>query len=125
MTDFIFPPEIRHRKHLEWLHQLDYMQDQIKIFQHELLRVVHEHPDYMSILEHVDEYRGILLRKLQHIDDFRSSIAIQERLLAGARPDDLLLKSEEFGQLEARLEEFFGSFDALKPTLRRFVSRND
>ena len=125
MTDTIFPTEIRHQKHLEWMHQLDYMQDQIKIFQHELMRVIHEHPDYMSIVEHVDEYRSILMRKLQHIDDYRTKIALQERVLGGARPDSLLLRSESFGLLEAELEEFFKSFDSLKATLRRFVSRHD
>lgn len=125
MTDTIFPTEIRHRKHLEWMHQLDYMQDQIKIFQHELMRVVHEHPDYMSIAEHVDEYRGILLKKLQHIDDFRGRIAVQERVLGGARPDTLFLEEGEFMELEADLDAFFGAFEDLKTNLRRFVSRHD
>lgn len=125
MTDTMFPAEIRHRKHLEWLRHLDYMQDQVNIFQHELMRVVHTHPDYMSIAEHVDEYRGILLKKLQHIDEFRVGIAVQERVLGGARPDTLFLESSAFGNMVVELEAFFAAFDELKSNLRRFVSRHD
>lgn len=125
MTDTMFPAEIRHRKHLEWLRHLDYMQDQVKIFQHELMRVVNTHPDYMSIAEHVDEYRGILLKKLQHIDEFRVRIAVQERLLGGARPDTLFLDASSFEEMVVELEAFFAAFDELKSNLRRFVSRHD
>lgn len=125
MTDTMFPAEIRHRKHLEWLRHLDYMQDQVKIFQHELMRVVNTHPDYMSIAEHVDEYRGILLKKLQHIDEFRVRIAVQERLLGGARPDTLFLDASSFEDMVVELEAFFAAFDELKSNLRRFVSRHD
>ncbi len=125
MTDTMFPAEIRHRKHLEWLRHLDYMQDQIKIFQHELMRVVNSHPDYMSIAEHVDEYRGILLKKLQHIDEFRGRVAVQERVLGGARPGTLFLEDSAFGDMVVELEAFFAAFDELKANLRRFVSRHD
>ena len=67
-----------HQEHRDWLSKLDFYQDELKIFQNELAQVIRRFPRRMSLLEHVDEYRKILLKKLEHIDDFRNSIAKQE-----------------------------------------------
>jgi len=63
MMDTAQSYDTAHRRHTNWLLQLDYMQDQVRIFQNELSRVIHQHPDFMSIIEHVEEYRAILLKK--------------------------------------------------------------
>ncbi|HRD81092.1 MAG: hypothetical protein IAE84_02660 [Saprospiraceae bacterium] len=114
--------DIAHRRHINWLLQLDYMQDQVRIFQNELSRVIHQHPDFMSVIEHVGEYRAILLKKLHHIDEYRSKIALLERALKNGVWDTPPIKEE---LLEESLSAFFTEFDTLKITLRRFVSRND
>lgn len=111
-----------HRRHINWLLQLDYTQDQVRIFQNELSRVVHQHSDYMSVIEHVEEYRAILLKKLHHIDEYRSQIALLERALTTGNWDTPPVEEEV---LEESLNAFFSEFDTLKTTLRRFVSRND
>jgi hypothetical protein len=111
-----------HRRHINWLLQLDYMQDQVRIFQNELSRVIHQHPDFMSVIEHVEEYRAILLKKLHHIDELRSIIALRERALTNGALDLPLMEEES---LEESLNAFVAEFDVLKITLRRFVSRND
>lgn len=124
MTDSLQARNAIHHRHLERLLQLDFAQDQIKIFQNELSRVVHQHSDIMSIIEHVEEYRAILLKKLHHIDEFRSKIALLERALNTEKmewPSEVIDEQH----LEDDLDSFFAAFEVLKNTLRRFVSRND
>jgi hypothetical protein len=122
MMDTAQSYDIAHRRHINWLLQLDYMQDQVRIFQNELSRVVHQHPDFMSIIEHVEEYRAILLKKLHHIDEHRSNIALLERALTNGDMDIPIIEEES---LEESLNTFVSEFDVLKITLRRFASRND
>lgn len=122
MIDTVQSYDVAHRRHINWMLQLDYIQDQVRIFQNELSRVVHQHPDFMSVIEHVEEYRAILLKKLHHIDDFRSQIALLERALTSGSWDT---PPVEEASLEKSLNAFFEEFDTLKITLRRFASRND
>ena len=67
LSDRIF----HHKEHKEWLSKLNFYQDEIKFFQNELLSVLHEHIDRMSIIELVDEYRDIFIKKLRQIDELR------------------------------------------------------
>ena len=69
---------LKHREHREWLSTLDFYQDEIKIFQKELFIVLTQHPDLPSIIEHVEEYRALFLRKLKTIDEIRYRIARHE-----------------------------------------------
>lgn len=117
--------DIAHRRHINWLLQLDYMQDQVRIFQNELSRVIHQHPDFISVIEHVGEYRAILLKKLHHIDEYRSKIALLERALKNGGSVEIPGEPVEEEVLEKNLDAFVSDFDHLKMTLRRFVSRND
>lgn len=113
--------DLQHQEHRKWLSQLDFYQDEIKIFQHELMDVVQRHPNYFQMVEHVDEYRAILLRKIQHIDDLRHRIMLHERHLA--------LEHQEIqsthDELKLEIEAFVRDFEEMKANFRRFVSRNN
>jgi hypothetical protein len=115
--------EVQHRQHLEWLSKLDFYREQIAIFQNELQQVVREHPQLLSIIEHVDEYRSILIRKKIHLEQLRQKIQEeQQALLSGgqeAKGQDAHL------MLSADLQDFFDEMESLKPTFRRFVAYND
>lgn len=111
----------QHQEHRAWLSQLDFYQDEIKIFQNELSGVVQQHPNYLNMVEHVEEYRGILLRKLQRIDDLRHIIVLHDRALA--RQDSSL----ELGHAEVknRVATFVQDFESMKANFRRFVAHNN
>jgi hypothetical protein len=110
-----------HQEHREWLSQLDFYQDEIKIFQNELCGVIQQHPDYLHMIEHVDEYRSILLRKLQRIDDLRHTIMLHERQLVKEEPQD----EHEHDEVRSTMEHFVQAFESMKANFRRFVSRNN
>lgn len=110
-----------HQEHRAWLSQLDFYQDEIKIFQNELCSVIQEHPDYLQKIEHVDEYRAILLRKLQRIDDLRHAIMLHERQLVGTA----LPSEDDHDDVRSELENFIRNFESMKVNFRRFVSRNN
>ena len=122
--DNLLDIEFHHQDHREWLTRINFYQDEIKILQNELLLVLYEHPDNLSLLEHVEEYRRILLKKLSHIDDLRHTIMRHERQLAsGQGTDD---KSDGIHQKAGDLvSEFEGQFTEMKAAFRRFVSHND
>lgn len=107
------------QQHREWLSQLNFYQDEIKIFQLELLRVVQSHPDDFQMIEHIEEYRTILLKKLQHIDDLRHRLLYHQAKLAQSDP------VVEQDDLQGDMTQFVADFEALKINFRRFVSHND
>lgn len=116
--------EFHHKEHKEWLSRLNFYQDEIKIFQNELLAVLHKHLNRLSIIEHVDEYRKILIKKLEALDELRRQIIFQERQLGS----DLKLSSEELWDhrdLRHRMNEFISDFETMKENLRRFAAYND
>lgn len=113
-----------HADHSDWTGQLDFFQYEIKVFETELVRVLNQHADQLSIIEHVDEYRRILNRKLEHIDDFRKQIGLHEKQLAGdALPDSPY--EEEHEALRVQIQTFSKDFENMKGSFRRFISRND
>jgi hypothetical protein len=107
------------QEHREWLSQLNFYQDEIKIFQLELLRVVQKHPGEFPIIEHVEEYRTILLKKLHHIDDLRHRLLYHQWKMT--QPDPLV----GYPDLKADIAQFVEEFEAMKTNFRRFVSRHD
>ena len=102
---------------------LDYYQDELNIFQKELGRVLLEFPDLYSIIEHVDEYRGIFIKKMKKIDKFRREITLHERHLAdeGLRENTDLWDHME---LRDKFIDFGYKFDKLKTNFRRFVAKH-
>lgn len=104
--------------------KLDFYQDELKIFQNELAKVIRRFPGRLSILEHVDEYRKILLKKLEHIDEFRREISLQEALLHDFQDTSPKVYTQH-KLLEYDLNHFFHQMEAMKQGFRRFVSRNN
>lgn len=111
--------QLNSQEHRDWLSQLNFYQDEIKIFQMELLRVVHSNPNDFQTIEHVEEYRAILLKKLHHIDDLRHRLMYHQWKLT--QPEPL----EEHKALKSDIEAFIEDMEALKTNFRRFASRND
>lgn len=115
--------DVQHRQHLEWLSKLDFYREQIAIFQNELQQVVQEHPQLLSIIEHVEEYKAILIRKKIHLEHLRQKIQEeQEKLLSSGQE---VSDQESYLVLSKDLQDFFDEIESLKPTFRRFVAYND
>ena len=113
-----------HQEHREWLSQLDFYQEEIRIFQTELSQVINQHPDLLSIIEHVDEYRLILQRKQAHIDEFRNRITGHDQSLA-EQEDDAGGFTALHESMRSELEQFRQDLESFKRTFRRFVAYND
>ncbi len=113
-----------HQEHRNWLSQLDFYSDELRIFELELQKVIQEHPDLLSIIEHVDEYREILDRKKLHIQDFKARILDHEQQM-GDNPTSSEDKDEVHSLLKSELSDFQKSLEDLKRNFRRFVAYND
>ena len=115
--------QFHHQEHRDWISSLDFYQDEIRIFQKELEKVLFEFPDLYSIIEHVDEYQNILLKKLSKVSHFRRQIILHERHLADSNSFN---EEDLWGHMETRekLEEFISNFEKLKKNFRRFVSKH-
>ncbi len=114
----------QHQEHRDWLSKLDFYQDEIQIFQRELMQVLHRHPNYLSIIEHVDEYRRILLKKLEKIDEFRREIILHEKRLSRTL-DPTAEGLWDHGEVRNEIAVFFKEFEAMKTNFRRFVAFNN
>ncbi len=124
MKEPTFIDTLQHKEHQKWLSTLDFYQDEIKIFQHELLQVLHRHPNLLGIVEHVEEYRRIFLKKLEHIDDFRHRIILHERELFEVQTHDPT-DAKDHSEAREEIFQFFKDFETLKANFRRFVAHNN
>lgn len=124
MTKSDFIGTYQHQEHRDWLSQLDFYQDEIQIFQRELMQVLHRHPNYLSIIEHVDEYRRILLKKLEKIDEFRREIVLHEKRLSQTL-DPTAEGLWDHSEVRNEIALFFKEFEAMKSNFRRFVAFNN
>lgn len=115
--------EFHHKEHREWISSLNFYQDEIRIFQKELEKVLFEYPDLYSIIEHVDEYQHILSKKLSQVSSFRRQIILHERHLTNSKS---INESDLWGHTETRekLEEFITNFEKMKVNFRGFVSKH-
>ncbi len=113
-----------HQEHRMWISRLNFYQDEIKFFQNELGVVLHKHINYLSILEHVDEYRNILLKKLKLIDELRHDIIIHEKRIA-TEIDFGEGELKYHNKIRRKYKRFVDNFEALKKNLKRFVAHND
>ena len=112
-----------HKEHREWMSKIDFYQDEIKIFQRNLSKVIQAHPDIFSIIDLVHEYRRILLRKLEKLDNMRYQIALHEHQLANADnsdPNDQLWDHQE---VRDRINTFESDFETFKSALRHFAAK--
>ncbi len=121
--DTFYTIEFHHQEHNQWLSKLNFYQDEIKIFQNELMVVLHKHAGNLSIIEHIDEYRAIFLKKLGHIDDIRKQIFLLEKSLKeemAVSPDE----AWDHQEVRKEVDEFVNDFEAMKKRFKRFVSNN-
>nr|AWJ66126.1 hypothetical protein [uncultured bacterium] len=116
-------PEFQHQEHQAWLKKIDFYQEQIQIFQKELSMVLHQHIDLFSIIEHVDEYRMILLKKLKKLDELRRQIILHEKNIAQTLQTDAINLWDHM-EVRAQLEEFEKKYDSLKKNFRNFVAHH-
>lgn len=114
---------LRHKEHIEWLNLLDFYQEQILIYQEELLLTFHRHPKYWSIVEHVTEYRRIFLRKLKNIDDLRHEIILLEKQLSEQLHAEIPINADA-AKTRRKMEKFITKFESLKKNFRSFVAKN-
>ena len=111
-----------HKEHKEWLSQLDFYIDEIKIFQKELSLIMDRHPDQFSITEHSDEYNQIFQRKLDEINKLKLQLNLHEHeLTKGNEPLSDDLWDHETTRLN--VVDFVARFEKLKKNFKRFVSR--
>lgn len=115
--------KFHHKEHNAWINKLDFYQDEIKIFQNNLSKVIQAHPDLYSIIEIVDEYRKILLKKLKKIDNMRYQIALHEHRLATGADVHMSELIWDHHEVRDRLLEFESNFDKLKSAIRHFMSK--
>ncbi|MBK6948926.1 MAG: hypothetical protein IPH16_13500 [Haliscomenobacter sp.] len=113
-----------HQEHREWFSQLDFYSDELRVFELELQKVIQEHPDLLSIIEHVDEYREILDRKKLHIQDMEARIVDHEQRM-GINPAPSGEEENVHQVLKSELSDFQKSMEDLKRSFRRFVAYND
>ncbi len=113
-----------HKEHREWLSQLNFYQDELKFFQNELLLVLHAHNDHLSIIELVDEYRDLFMKKLRQIDELRMHIILHEKALVKMEKSS----SEELWEhteVRDKIHEFVEEFESMKKNFKRFAAHND
>ncbi len=113
-------PEFQHKEHREWLSKIDFYQDQIGIMQKELSLALHQHADLYSIIEHVDEYRNILLKKLTKLDELRRQIILHEKNII-KRHDQPTVDIWDHLEVRKRMEEFEKNYALLKQNIRKYV----
>ncbi|MBK7007324.1 MAG: hypothetical protein IPH36_01055 [Saprospiraceae bacterium] len=78
------------------------------ILQKELYKTVDAHPDLPSIIEHFNEYRSIIKKKLDKIDELRFSLLLAEKQLNREMQD------QPGASLGAQYDDFY----SLKSILR-------
>ena len=116
-------PGIHHKDHVEWLKEIDFYQNQILIFQKELSTVLLRHPELFSIIEHVDEYRSIMMNKLSKLDEIRRQIILHERQIS---------KTLKIGAIEIwdhvevsnSMKHFRSAYEKFRNNIRGFIAHN-
>ncbi|NNE26177.1 MAG: hypothetical protein HKN09_04990 [Saprospiraceae bacterium] len=113
-----------HNEHRDWMSKINFYQDEIKIFQSTLSKVIQAHPDIFSIIDLVHEYRRILLRKLEKLDNMRYQIALHEHQLAKAKDDAENDQLWDHQEVRDRMINFESEFESFKSALRHFASKH-
>lgn len=110
-----------HKQRQEWQKKLDFYQDELLILRKELFITSEAHPDLPSVIEHVQEYRHIIKKKLDHIDEFKFKLLMSEKQ---ADTSDEQKMVDQIKGLEVEFNLFEQKIAELKGHLRRFISRN-
>ncbi len=111
-----------HKEHQEWLSQLDFYSDEIKVFQKELSMIMDRHPNQFSITEHSDEYNEIFRKKLDDINKLKLQLKLHEHELI-KEEEPLHDEIWDHETTRSHVLAFVTKFEKLKKNFRRFVSR--
>ncbi len=111
-----------HKEHIQWLSQLNFYEDEIRIFQKELAMIAEKHPRKYSITEHIEEYEKIFSKKLDKISKFKENLLTHEQMLSSGLIE---MNKELWDHEEMRINiaKFVRKIEDLKKSFRRFVSR--
>ncbi len=112
---------VAHKQKQEWQKKLDFYQDELLILRKELFITSEAHPDLPSVLEHVQEYRSIIKKKLDHIDEFKFKLMMSDKQMEVM---DASGTEKQLHELEIEFNSFEQKMTELKGHLRRFISRN-
>lgn len=102
----------------KWLGELDFYEDEIRIFEKKLNDLVDKHPKLFSIVEHVEEYEKIFDKKLSKIKNMRESIMAKKKVFSTESDED------EFREIQGLVNQFVENFENLKKSFKRFLSKN-
>ena len=111
-----------HKEHKEWLSQLDFYFDEIKIFQKELSIIMDRHPAQFSITEHAEEYNDIFSKKMKEIEKLKSKLQAHEHELT-KESDPVMDDLWDHETTRVNVLKFVTKFEKMKKNFRRFVSR--
>ncbi len=112
---------VAHKQKQEWQKKFDFYQDELLILRKELFITSEAHPDLPSVLEHVQEYRSIIKKKLDHIDEFKFKLMMSDKQMEVM---DASGTEKQLHELEIEFNSFEQKMTELKGHLRRFISRN-
>lgn len=113
----------QHRAYQKWLMELNFYEDEMIIFQKELDLLVDQHPELLSILEHVEEYQRIFKKKKEQLKTLQDLIMTEEQLLSPASTEGEDLQSA-FEKIQQQHTAFVKKLEKLKKNFKRFVAKN-
>ena len=111
-----------HQANKAAMQSLEFHKHQLETFRKELQLVIDSHPDALSLVEHVEEYRSIFLKKSVILDEIATRIKTFEHQLVEGMEG--INAREEFENIQSLQRDFAHRFDTLKKNFRRFVSHN-
>lgn len=113
---------VHHQEHRQWLSQLDFYEDEIKIFQKELDKILQKPLSQFSLTEHAEEYNRIFDKKLEKIKRLKEQLTFHEK---GISSGNMEMNTELWDHEETRLNisTFIKNTEDLKKNFKRFLSR--
>lgn len=113
----------QHKDHRKWIGILDFYVDEIQIFYNRLNDVEAHNSSLYSILEHTNEYRRILEKKVLSIRQLREAIKVHEHSLS-KEVDKSIEENWNHEEIRKELQLFISKFESLKQHFRGFVSHH-
>lgn len=112
-----------HKDHVHWMGQLDFYQDEIKIFQQRLFTAILEADHSVSTEEHVEEYRELFFLNLKRIDDIRHLI-LQHELMIKREGRESFDRNHDHDHLREQMEHLEAAFMDLRARFKAFASHH-
>lgn len=110
-----------HKDHKNWISKIEFYLDEIEIFKMELQVVLYKNPNNFSVMEHVDEYINILIKKRKGLNQMLDEIKFHEReFVDGLEVEEI--RSLEHMKIKEKCQAFEESFKELKTLFKNFVT---